>query len=112
MIHAHVTTWFVGLILFIVALYLQRSGKAKGQKIVQMVLRLFYILILATGAYLLMVWQFNVLALIKGLVGLWLIFSMEFILTRGGKGKPTGMFWAQFIIGFILVIYLGYGVLG
>jgi ABC-type transport system involved in cytochrome c biogenesis permease subunit len=114
MIHAHVTTWFVVLILFFVALYLLRAKKQKPLKIVQMVLRLFYLLVLGTGVYLLAAYyKFSLLeANIKGLIGLWLIFLMEFILTRGSKGKPTKIFWIQFVIAIILVFYFGYVVLG
>ncbi|MFD1735266.1 YisL family protein [Bacillus salitolerans] len=114
MIHAHVSAWFVTLILFFVALFLIRAGKKKPLKIVQMVLRLFYLLVLGTGLHLLAAaYQFKVLeANIKGLIGLWIIFLMEFILTRGGKGKPTKVFWIQLVIALILVFYFGYVVLG
>ena len=110
MIHIHVTTWFVTLVLFFVALYLLKAEKRKPLKIVQMVLRLFYLLVLGTGLHLLAAaYQFKVLdANIKGIVGLWIIFLMEFILTRGGKGKPTKVFWIQLVIALILVFYYGY----
>ncbi len=49
MIHSHVTAWALALILFLVALFLHKSGKAKGFKIVQMILRVFYLLIIGTG---------------------------------------------------------------
>jgi hypothetical protein len=109
-VHAHVTAWFLGLVLFFVAYFLPKQGKPR--KIVQMTLRLFYILILLTGAYLVSIWQFQLTAIIKGLVGLWIIYSMEFVLTRNGKGLPAGKFWVQFVIGFALALYIGYGVLG
>ena len=32
--HAHITTWVIGLILFVVALGLLKGGNAKGAKIV------------------------------------------------------------------------------
>ena len=50
--HAHITAWVIGLILFIVALFLYQSGKQKGFKIAQMSLRLFYLLIIASGVML------------------------------------------------------------
>lgn len=112
MIHMHVTSWFIGIILFIVAVYLQKAGKAKAQKITQMVLRLFYLLILATGVHLVAaVWKFSALAIVKGLIGLWLIFVMEYILTRMKKGEATKVFWIQFVVALILVLVMGYGVL-
>ncbi|MEH7524143.1 DUF1516 family protein, partial [Bacillus sp. JJ1503] len=42
MIHAHITTWVLALVLFFVALGLHKSGKARALKVVQMILRLFY----------------------------------------------------------------------
>jgi hypothetical protein len=113
LIHAHVTTWFIGLILFFIAVNLQKKQKHKGAKIIHMILRLFYLLILGTGAYLTaVVWGFYSIALLKAVVGLWIIFSMEFVLTRGGKGEKTSSFWVQLVIGLIIVFVLGYGVLG
>jgi uncharacterized membrane protein SirB2 len=118
LIHAHVTTWFVALILFFVSYFLQNKGKEKPAKITKMVLRLFYILILATGGHLFGVYAsaygsgiMGSPVLIKALAGLWVIFSMEFVLTRHSKGKPTGMFWAQLIISLSLTIFYGYVVL-
>jgi hypothetical protein len=112
MIHVHVTTWFLTLVLFFVAVYLLRANKQKPLKIIQMVLRLFYLLVLGTGLHLLAAYyQFQGAALIKGIVGLWVIFSMEFILTRGSKGKPTKIFWIQLVISLVLVFVYGYGIL-
>lgn len=112
MIHVHVTTWFVTLILFFVAVYLLKANKQKPLKILQMVLRLFYLLVLGTGLHLLAAYyQFQGAALIKGIVGLWVIFCLEFILTRGSKGKPTKIFWIQLVISLVLVFYYGYVVL-
>ncbi|KAA0547652.1 DUF1516 family protein [Bacillus sp. BGMRC 2118] len=113
MIHFHVTAWFVTLILFFVAIYLQKANKQKPVKILQMVLRLFYLIVLATGLHLLAAYyQFQGLAVIKGIIGLWVIFCLEFILTRASKGKPTKVFWIQLILSLVLVFIFGYGVLG
>ncbi|MBM7659804.1 ABC-type transport system involved in cytochrome c biogenesis permease subunit [Bacillus mesophilus] len=113
MIHVHVTTWFLTLVLFFVAVYLLRANKQKPLKIIQMVLRLLYLLVLGTGLHLLAAYyQFQGAANIKALVGLWVIFCMEFILTRGSKGKPTKIFWIQLVISLVLVFVYGYGILG
>ncbi|MFZ3589164.1 YisL family protein [Bacillus sp. DJP31] len=114
MIHLHVTAWTLTLVLFFVAVYLLRANKKKPLKIIQMVLRLLYLLVLGTGIYLLATYyQFQVLdANIKSIIGLWIIFCMEFILTRGSKGKPTKIFWIQLVIALLLVFYYGYVRLG
>jgi uncharacterized membrane protein SirB2 len=112
MIHFHVTTWFLTIVLFFVAIYLLKANKQKPLKIIQMVLRVLYLLVLGTGLHLLAAYyQFQGAALIKGIIGLWVIFCMEFILTRGSKGKPTKGFWIQLVIALALVFYYGYVVL-
>lgn len=110
MIHAHVTSWFVGIILFFVAWYL-RGNEGKFKKI-QMALRLFYLFIIGTGFYLLSAfYHFYDTAVFKGVLGLWVIFSMEMVLIRASKGKSTTAFWIQFLISLILVMFYGYLVL-
>lgn len=46
--HAHITSWLITIVLFVLAVSMERQGAGKA-KIVQMVLRLFYILTIATG---------------------------------------------------------------
>ncbi|MGE8205187.1 YisL family protein [Heyndrickxia sp. NPDC080065] len=108
--HAHITTWVVALILFFVALALYKSGNSKGSKIVHMILRLFYILIIVTGAFLFFKFQSIDPALygIKMLDGLLVIGMLEMILVRLKKGKGTGLFWILMIIFFIIALYLGF----
>ncbi|MBM7620689.1 putative membrane protein SirB2 [Bacillus tianshenii] len=108
MTHAHISTWAVALILFVVAIALQKSGKAKGAKIVSMVLRLFYILIVATGVLLL--WNINLTGdyIVKGLMGIVVIGLMEMISVRTRKGKSTTVLWVIFAAAFAYVLYLGF----
>ncbi|MEL3973035.1 YisL family protein [Rossellomorea oryzaecorticis] len=108
--HAHITTWVIAIILFFVAVRLHNAGKAKGMKVVQMILRLFYLLIILTGA--LLFWKHQginpALYGIKALVGIWVIGMLEMILVRMNKGKSTKMFWIQLIIALIIVLILGF----
>ncbi|MBS2968311.1 YisL family protein [Metabacillus sp. KIGAM252] len=109
MIHLHITSWILGLVLFFAAYFLHTSGSAKPFKIVHMILRVFYILIIISGVtVLLSVSVLNAEYIIKGLSGLWLIASMEMILVRLNKGKPVRGFWIQFIIALVLVLLLGW----
>jgi hypothetical protein len=108
--HAHITTWVIALILFLVALGLHNAGKKKGMKIVQMILRLFYILIIVTGAMLFFTFQ-EISPMwygIKFLVGIWVIAMLEMILVKANKGKKTGVFWILLIIALIIILYLGF----
>ena len=115
MLHMHVTSWILGLILFLVALFLYKQGNAKGAKIVHMILRLFYLIIIFTGGYLLFdVYLANFTmpmgaeAITKGLAGIWLIAAMEMVLVKTNKGKPVTGWWVQLVIALILVLILGY----
>lgn len=109
MTHAHITAWVLALILFFVALSLHKSGKEKGAKIVQMILRVLYILILVTGLMLLFgITNITLLYALKSLVGLWVIAILEMILIRAKKQENARGLWIQFIIALVLVLYLGF----
>lgn len=113
--HLHITAWALGIILFVVAYFLMKQGKAKPAKIVHMVLRLVYLFILYSGGEL--VWsyietsQMPVLAeaITKGLAGIWIIAAMELVLVKTGKGASARGPWIQFWIALILVLLLGFG---
>ncbi|CUA79300.1 YisL family protein [Anoxybacillus suryakundensis] len=108
MTHAHITTWVVALILFVVAIFFQAKGHEKT-KMVHMLLRLFYVLIIATGAWILhSMSSFPFLYIVKVIVGLWVIATMEMILVRTAKGKNTNVLWLQFLVAFVVVLYLGF----
>jgi hypothetical protein len=112
MIHGHITAWAVALILFIVALFLHRSGKQKGFKILRMVLRVFYLLIIGTGLGMIFAGSlFDVYHIIKMVAGLWIIGLFEMILSRVAGNRRTTVFWIQFVVAWLLVLYLGFDVL-
>ncbi|MDR4887092.1 YisL family protein [Fredinandcohnia sp. QZ13] len=107
--HAHITSWAVAIILFVIAAtFLNKAGKEKSQKIVKMILRLFYLFILATGLLLLFGGvEINGEYIGKAILGVLTIGFMEMILVRSSKQKPTGLFWGLFIVVLILTIALG-----
>lgn len=108
MTHAHITTWLVTLILFFVALGLHKNGKEKGLKIVHMIIRLFYLFIIATGIIMLFyLTNIDLLYVLKSLIGIWVLAMIELILVRTVKGRRTSILWIQFIVAAVLVIYLG-----
>ncbi|MBY0121068.1 YisL family protein [Bacillus sp. S/N-304-OC-R1] len=109
MIHAHITTWVLAIVLFLVALGLHKSGKTRALKVVQMILRLFYLLIIGTGIWILSsLHSISMLYILKSLLGVVVIGFFEMILVRTIKGKNTAMFWVLFLIAFIAVLYLGF----
>lgn len=109
--HSHVTSWVITLLLFLISYLLLRNGKEKGQKITHMILRLFFVLTFVTGAGLVFKLHFMTAAIIKMLLAIWLIAVMELILVKSKKGAGTTGLWIQFVISFIAVLIMGYGVL-
>jgi uncharacterized membrane protein len=108
MTHAHITTWVVAIILFFVANSLFKSGKEKQLKIVHMVLRLFYVLIIVTGIIIVSgVYQLSGEYIGKIILGILTIGMMEMVLVKSKKGKPTKVFWILFFVALILTILLG-----
>lgn len=114
-LHSHVSAWAMALILFFVVYFLESGGKKKASKILQMVLRLFYILIILTGISLLYLIGFPVKFIIKAFLAIWLIYSMEMIITRKAKGLLMGRsqtsLWLQFVVSIVLVLLIGYRVI-
>lgn len=105
----HITTWVLTLILFLIALSLNKSGKAKGFKILHMIIRVFYLLIILTGGMLLFsVYHITLLYILKAVVGLWIISLFELILIKSSKKERTTLAWTQFVVAFLLVLYLGF----
>jgi hypothetical protein len=104
LVHAHITAWFLALVLFFIALGLLKSGKQKGAKIVKMVLRLVYVLGILTGGMIITMYSMH---LLKAAAGLWVIAAMEQVLLKTGKNEKATGAWAQLVISFILVLYLG-----
>lgn len=107
---AHIAAWAIALILFVIALILQKNGNKKGFKISQMILRLFYILILVTGGLLFFKHQsiYPMQYGLKLLAGLIVIAMLEMILIRTSKGKGTGVLWTVFVLALAATLYLGF----
>ncbi|WML43338.1 DUF1516 family protein [Neobacillus sp. PS3-40] len=105
MTDSHVSTWILTLVLFGVALILNKKGNAKGFKIIHMILRVFYLLTIVTGVMLLYI--LSPMYIVKIVVGLWIISLIELILIRTAKNKKTSVLWYQFGFAFLLVLYLG-----
>ncbi|WP_394188712.1 YisL family protein [Paenisporosarcina quisquiliarum] len=107
--HLHITTWVIGLILFFAAVMM--TNGSKGQKITQMVLRVFYIFILLTGIALFMDgmdFDMGMLYGFKLLGGIIIIGMMEMILARMKKQKPSTMFWILLFVFLFITMFLGF----
>jgi hypothetical protein len=106
--HLHITTWVIGLIFVFITFAMYSSENAKGAKISHMILRLIYLLIIATGADLLFrMNQWNGEYISKAILGLVSITFMELLLIRRKKQKSTTGMWVGFILAIIITIALG-----
>jgi hypothetical protein len=115
MLHAHVSSWMMVLLLFIVVLVLHKVGKAKGAKITHMVLRLFLLLAAITGIG--MIFQYTsysavmVPLTLKVILSLYVLFLVEKVLVQTKKGTLQSHYWIQFVLVVATILYLGLGVL-
>jgi hypothetical protein len=112
MLHTHVGSWSVGIILFIVSYFLLKFGKAKAQKITHMILRLFYVLIVFSGATMVILvtqeWGFPGVYAVKTILGLLVIAMMEIMLSKGKKGTFKTIYWLLLALLLVLVFFYGY----
>ncbi|MFP3322316.1 YisL family protein [Planococcus sp. SIMBA_160] len=106
--HLHITMWVVGIVLFLVAAFMHRDSK--GRKIVHMITRLVYVLIIITGLTLFVEYSSSDAMLygLKFLFGLLTIGMMEMVLVRGKKQKPVTLFWALFAVFLLVTLFLGF----
>lgn len=103
--HLHITTWVIALILFFIALAI------RNPKVVHMILRVFYILIILTGVALFikgMDYGLGMLYGMKFLAGILVIGMMEMTLVKKQKGKPFTTFFVLFIVFLAITLYLGF----
>ena len=108
LIHSHITAWLIAFVLFFVVIGLNTSGKEKGSKIVSMILRSFYILILLTGTMLLVNYaDITALVILKAVAGIWVIGALEMLLIKSKKKELKMGSWLQLLVAFSLVLYLG-----
>ncbi|UOQ86543.1 YisL family protein [Gracilibacillus salinarum] len=114
MTHLHITAWVLALILLFVSYAMYKKGNKAG-KILHMILRLDYLLLLYSGGDLFAQYMdggFSTYAgelIIKALAGLWVIAAIEMILVKTSKGKSAKSFWIQLVIAAVIVLVLGFG---
>lgn len=106
--HLHITTWVIAIVLFLAAAFM--NPESKGRKIVHMVLRLFYILVIITGlALFISNSSFDAMQYgLKFLFGLLTIGMMEMVLVRGKKQKSVTLFWVLFAVFLLVTMFYGF----
>lgn len=110
MIHLHITAWVLAFILLFVVTAFYKQGNMKPGKILHMILRLDYLLILYSGGSLFSNYSnWTGELILKVLAGIWVIVTMEMITVKTKKEKPTKSWWIQFVIVALIAIILGFG---
>ncbi|WP_110929052.1 YisL family protein [Bacillus massiliglaciei] len=107
MTHIHITAWVIGIVLFFVTYSMLKSGSRKA-KMLHMLTRLFYLIIILTGGMLVSGVSDWTIYIPKMIVGLIVIAAMEMVLVRQAKGKSTGMMMGLFVLAFLVVLYMGF----
>lgn len=113
MAHLHITSWIVAIILLFIVTSFYKQGKDKPGKILHMIMRLDYLVILYSGGSLLGVYMGSDAGLtgeviIKVIAGIWTIAAIEMISVKTNKNKPTKSWWIQFVIAALIAIILGF----
>lgn len=111
---SHTGSWAITILLFVISYFLLKSGKNKASKIVHMILRLFYVIMIVSGIGTLIGYSFVAVYAVKGIIALVLIYAMEMILVRtkkGTLGQQAMTYWILFIVTLIVVVLIGFEVI-
>ncbi|WP_010269249.1 DUF1516 family protein [Paenibacillus senegalensis] len=101
----HAGSWAILVIFFLLTCFLRK------QKVTGMITRLFYVLMLVSGAGMLYMLGFPMMYVIKGILAVALIAFMEMIQGRLRRGEPTLIHWVVMVILLALIVLMGFGVI-
>lgn len=108
---SHTGSWAILVVLFLVSLLLIKLGKAKGGRIVQMVVRLFYIIMLVSGIGMLIGYDFPAIYIVKGILAIGLIGAMEVVLGRAKRRESVAVPLIIVVVLVAIVALMGFGVI-
>ncbi|PBB06104.1 MULTISPECIES: YisL family protein [Salimicrobium] len=109
MTHLHIFSWVLALALLALVSTFLNSGNLKPAKISHMILRLDYLLILYSGGDLFASYSsYGPAVIIKLLVGIWVIASIEMVAVKKKKGQKVTSWWTQLTISVLLALFLGF----
>ncbi len=103
--HTHSASWVIMIILFLVSFFISRP------KVTHMILRLFYLIMIITGGYMLFQGSPPGAFHLKAVAAIVMIGMMEMILGRKKRGKNTLPLWIVFIVLLVLILLIGYDVI-
>lgn len=105
LLQTHSGSWIVLVILFLISVIFPK------QKISLMLQRLFYLIMVVSGVWMLTLLEFPKQYVIKGICALVLIATMELIVINRKKGRSTAIAWIVLIVFLALVLLLAYKVI-
>lgn len=113
--HPHAHFWALLVVLFLVTYFLYKSNVAKGAKIVHMIVRLLFIIMIGTGIGLLSIYGFPFTYILKGILAISLVYFMEMILVKTKRGTADGKtiayYWIMCLVTLMLVLLIAFKVI-
>ncbi|MDQ0207967.1 DUF1516 family protein [Alkalicoccobacillus murimartini] len=107
----HIGTWMLLILLFGVLFLLYKWKVSFANRLLRTILWLLYSLSIVSGVAILYVYQFPAQYIIKGMISLILIYSMEVILRKTKrKQRGTSIYWFICITALSIVLLLGFNI--
>ncbi|MBD3110298.1 YisL family protein [Bacillus sp. AGMB 02131] len=115
MSHMHITSWVAAIVLLFVAMSMLKKGNQSNYKMMHMILRVVYLMIIGTGVMMILsIDSFsNLSAGLKGeyiskvVLGVVIIGLMEMTLGKMSKGKSAKGLLIGMAVVFVLTVTLG-----
>lgn len=101
----HAGSWLLTIVWFIL------SSMFQGQKVTPLLQRVFYLIMIVSGISMLSILDFPLTLVVKGLLALVMIGTMEIILARRRRQKTTLPLWIIFVIILVTVVLMGFNVI-
>jgi len=108
MTHMHITAWVLAVILLIVATVQLKKGNQKAYKIAHMILRIDYLLIIASGIVMITTTKLTGDYAGKAILGVIVIGLTEMLLVKMNKGKPVKGISIALAAFFVVVVAFGF----
>lgn len=108
---SHQGSWAILVVLFIISFILYKVGKQKAGTIVQMILRLFFIIMLVSGVLMLIGYKFPLAFIVKGVLAVLLIGFMEMALGKTKRKESATVALLLTVVALVIVALMGYGVI-
>ncbi|WP_185819915.1 DUF1516 family protein [Salibacterium salarium] len=103
---AHEGSWFLLVLFFLVSYFVPK------QTITLMLQRLFAVIMIISGVGMLFSYGFPLLFILKGVLAVIVIAIMEMLVGKKKRSEPQGALWIACIILLVIIILLGYNVIG